>query len=285
MRFEVVSVTPDMAKEWLAENDSGNRSVSLADVFRLSADMSSGQYELTHQGIAFNKSGVLIDGQHRLRAVVKSGCTVRMVICRDVDASVHAAIDLGRKRSLGFVTGLGSKRVAVCRALAFLCGGAKHLSVSSWSKAMTITINEKYRDSLDTLMPLHKPRVMPSGLIASLVFCFPLNASAVARFGEQVRSGELLERGQAAFALRKWLLEDVSVHAAELVAMVGCFCLERELSGKPCDDIKMGTGSFKAFELILEQLLKAGHIKPHYIDVDAASSSVVSIQPVRRIKP
>ena len=61
-------------------------------------DMLNGHWDLTHQGIAFNTKGELIDGQHRLAAIVKAGVTVKLLVNFDVEDSSH--MDGGLKRSV-----------------------------------------------------------------------------------------------------------------------------------------------------------------------------------------
>lgn len=56
---------------------------------------------MTHQGIAFDENGELVDGQHRLNAIVEANIPVQM----NVTYNVHRApgevftIDMGRKRT------------------------------------------------------------------------------------------------------------------------------------------------------------------------------------------
>lgn len=39
--------------------------------------MSRGEWMVTHQGIAFSSAGVLVDGQHRLAAVIEAEHAIR----------------------------------------------------------------------------------------------------------------------------------------------------------------------------------------------------------------
>lgn len=74
---EVVEVTPAMAAAWLDRNES-NRPITWNFVMQLARDMKAGEFLCTHQGIAFDTSGRLIDGQHRLWAILESDVTVCM---------------------------------------------------------------------------------------------------------------------------------------------------------------------------------------------------------------
>lgn len=107
------TITPLMAKSMLSNNKS-NRAVSKQDVLRYSRDMKAGKWMLTHQGILVGKDGALIDGQHRLMAIVKSGVTVKMPVTYDesITTPLELPMDTGRKRSafvsLGIPTQLSS---------------------------------------------------------------------------------------------------------------------------------------------------------------------------------
>lgn len=99
MRIEIVDITPSIASAMLDKNIS-NRKLRKTAVESLATAMKSGLFQTTHQGIAFNCDGYLIDGQHRLHAIIKSGATVKMVVAYDVEAADYAAlmIDCGANR-------------------------------------------------------------------------------------------------------------------------------------------------------------------------------------------
>lgn len=108
MTSEVIKVTPEMADDWLSHNVHNNRTVREEQVARYARDMVNGKWILTHQGIAFNEKGELIDGQHRLWAVLYSGCTVEMLVWHGITEEQLAKIDTGMARTssdaIGFMT-------------------------------------------------------------------------------------------------------------------------------------------------------------------------------------
>jgi hypothetical protein len=97
MRTSIVHVTPKMAKEWLQTNRN-NRHVNNNKVAIYAADMMCGRWGLTHQGIAFDENGNLIDGQHRLLAVIKADCEVVMNVSTGVPNDAKWLLDTGLKR-------------------------------------------------------------------------------------------------------------------------------------------------------------------------------------------
>jgi len=98
MRFEEIDVTPSLAGQWLGSMIE-NRPLRAAYVKQLAADIQAGKWRVTHQAIAFDKSGMLFDGQHRLQAVILSGRTIRMLVARDADPATFNVLDTGPKRS------------------------------------------------------------------------------------------------------------------------------------------------------------------------------------------
>ncbi|MFF3864088.1 hypothetical protein [Streptomyces sp. NPDC002209] len=60
--------------------------------------MLAGEYLLTHQPVAFDALGRLIDGQHRLAAVVQSGVTVQMWVIIGADPDTFGVVDTGLAR-------------------------------------------------------------------------------------------------------------------------------------------------------------------------------------------
>lgn len=95
---EIARVTPKLAEEWLGKN-TNNRSVRDKKVATYAAAMKAGEWRLTGEGVKFDSSGRLIDGQHRLMAIIESKVIVEMFVFRDLSADVQMVIDTGAKRS------------------------------------------------------------------------------------------------------------------------------------------------------------------------------------------
>ncbi|MFD9461158.1 hypothetical protein [Streptomyces sp. NPDC060027] len=91
-------VTPHIAAAWLQLNRPENRRMSQRAVASLVSAMLAGEYLLTHQPVAFDALGRLIDGQHRLAAVVQSGVTVEMWVITGADPDTFGVVDTGLAR-------------------------------------------------------------------------------------------------------------------------------------------------------------------------------------------
>lgn len=95
----VVEITPDLAKKWLAANKD-NRHARPSHINNLAQEIKNGKWTLTHQGIAFSSEGRLIDGQHRLEAIIAAGEPVLMAVFIGLDDNMFGALDRGIRRTL-----------------------------------------------------------------------------------------------------------------------------------------------------------------------------------------
>lgn len=83
MDGKVVLVTPEIAGQWLSNNDH-NRPISTGHVAKLSRLMAAGSWVLNGEAVIFDDAMTLLDGQHRLHAVIKSGVSVKMMVVTGV---------------------------------------------------------------------------------------------------------------------------------------------------------------------------------------------------------
>jgi hypothetical protein len=118
-------VTPEMALEILESRNGVNRRKRNWWAVALAKAMRRGEWIVTHQGIAFDTDGSLLDGQHRLTAITLTNIAQTMFVFRDIDKRAFSVIDVGIKRSISDVTGLSKKSAETARLMAtILYGGA-----------------------------------------------------------------------------------------------------------------------------------------------------------------
>ena len=94
MHSTVERITPEKAKAYLDNANPLNRSVQ-GLTKKYAKTMLAGFWYLHHQGIAFDESGMLIDGHHRLRAIVESGVTIEIMVTRGCPKGSLPGIDRG----------------------------------------------------------------------------------------------------------------------------------------------------------------------------------------------
>lgn len=102
---EVVDLTPAAAREILNRN-TRNRSLRPDYVRKLAGAMERGEWTVNGEPIQISGDGILLNGQHRLNAVVESGVTVPMLIVRGLPLTTQMTMDSGTRRNLSDVLAL-----------------------------------------------------------------------------------------------------------------------------------------------------------------------------------
>lgn len=93
-----VTISPEIASLMLQHNEM-NRPMSLRKVSRISSKMKEKDWVFTHQGIAFSRAGTLLDGQHRLAALIDADQSHDFLVTYGLDQRVFNHIDTGGTRS------------------------------------------------------------------------------------------------------------------------------------------------------------------------------------------
>jgi len=96
MKINKIVITPETALK-LLENNVMNRPLSEKHVNNIAAALLRGEWILNGDAIRLSKCGKLLDGQHRLNAVVRSGVSIDTIIIDGLDVSSFHTIDVGRK--------------------------------------------------------------------------------------------------------------------------------------------------------------------------------------------
>jgi hypothetical protein len=196
---ETVLVTPEIAKQWLTLNKI-NRPISQETVKGLAWDITHGKWQLTHQGIAFNRDLDLIDGQHRLTAVVAAGRAVPMRVSYNIDGDYSAPIDTGRSRTAAHVLRLSPRVVAVCNGLALLESGRPERG----SAAKVADVYKKHQRGVDwALEALPLQRRITANIVAAHAFAFPVAPDQVAGFARQLATFQADAEDSPVVALRR----------------------------------------------------------------------------------
>ena len=98
MTARLVLMTPEIALAWLKRNDA-NRAFTRGNARALAAEMERGYWKENGESFVFDTNGVLIDGQHRLQAVLNSGYEYLVPVVTGVTAEARPTVDTGIKRT------------------------------------------------------------------------------------------------------------------------------------------------------------------------------------------
>jgi len=103
MKYAIKEIGPKEASKLLETNEK-NRSIKKVHLEYLTRQMNENKWkENTGESIKISKKGKLLDGQHRLQAVINSGKKLKFLVATDLEEEVFAVIDSGVSRSSGDV--------------------------------------------------------------------------------------------------------------------------------------------------------------------------------------
>jgi len=169
IRVTVENITPEQAKDYL-KTQQLNRNPNKLRISEYADRMQKNQWVIS-QPITFDSDGCLIDGQHRLLAIVKFGFPVTFSVMRGLPKSSASVFDIGQKRTVaqvariqGVTTLRMTERVGILNAAILgsklklrtkKAESERNLSnlIFSDSNARSpqtmIALAEKYKDGLD----------------------------------------------------------------------------------------------------------------------------------------
>lgn len=192
LQIKSVIITPKMAKELLATNHEKNRKIKPQVVQAYKRQMEKGLWRTnTGEGIKISDSEKLINGQHRLEAIIEFGKPVEMLIFYGIPEESMTCIDDGVKRSLTDAMMINGKAVAnqtaingtlTCLMTLYHCSHEeKHYSALSGARRNSISeliqfydalpqFNEVASDFFNKFKYTKIGRVIPLGIALSMYY-------------------------------------------------------------------------------------------------------------------
>jgi hypothetical protein len=207
MKTITEKITPQRATEYLAKN-SGNRGLRPSHVDYLAEQIASGHWQVSPQGIAFSDTGRLLDGQHRLAAIVQSGISVEMRVTTGCHEDTFKVLDGGLKRAIherAHLVDNAGQNALICRLITAYCRyGLRHQA------AVPISMIEeeflRYADSwlwgaaqFNVRMRLYGI----AGVLSAIAIYHSVDKNRAADFWGGYSSGEGLAGGSPVLALRR----------------------------------------------------------------------------------
>lgn len=100
VKVVVTTITPEAAQRLLREN-SHNRPLNSRRVRRLATIIREGRWRLNGDTLKVDKKSRLLDGQHRLHAVIQADRPIQTLLVTGLDPAVFDTIDQGKARTGG----------------------------------------------------------------------------------------------------------------------------------------------------------------------------------------
>lgn len=150
-----MNITPDTARYMLGKMKN-NRALRPYKVKQYAREMQLGRWKLNNDALCFDKDGALINGQHRLNAIIMSGIAVQMMVCFGLDPNAYLTMDQGGMRSvkdLWMAEGnkkAGASHAAVVNRYFSLKGG--RLALSNSTNSILSSGSKSKKDIMDFFM-------------------------------------------------------------------------------------------------------------------------------------
>lgn len=227
---EVEHITPEVAIDMLGHN-THNRRVRDSLVYKLANAMRRGEWVLNGETIKVRRDGVVIDGQHRLLAVIESGLPINTYVVRGLDDMAQQTVDIGQTRAAKDVLaleGYGNRSALLAATLRYLRmietneirssnagsvtrAGARNArfvtGVYSPQELMETLLNYPYiYDSITKADAIVRPLRGSQSQYAALHAWFStIDSPAADEFFDMVGTGLGLTATSPVYLLRKWM--------------------------------------------------------------------------------
>lgn len=216
-----VRLTPVVA-ERLLERNVHNRKLSEKVVQKYVAEINAGEWRLTPGSVALDDKGCLVDGQHRLHAVVRSQKAVPMLITFGLPAASQEKVDRQRRRSLFdalFLSGMASGRqeveIATCLTRRLVRSESGVIPTDHLVKQTLDCHLDHIRSVIALMKGANKSKrgLSQASFLAAATLYHEIDAAKCCEFLDGIRRGTMLTQDHPAMRLRRFLLGETTTTA------------------------------------------------------------------------
>lgn len=195
-------ITPAKAKRFLKSSWVTQRSINEAVVKTYVEEMKAGRWNDTPH-ISFDEDNLLVDGHHRLYAIIRSGKSVWLWVARGLSKIAVLALDTGHRRSVSFQLRVEEERYGM-KKLAHKSSRSSYLSMCNYLLAtcrVRISHSTAWRtfysvfgEEVDWAISecLSHPLLSQGTVGGALAFAYPTNPEKVKEFAAALRNASSL---------------------------------------------------------------------------------------------
>lgn len=208
-------IAPAMAK-MLLRNNTMNRPLSPTLVQYYAADMRADKWLVTGDTIKVASDGTVLDGQHRLAAIIEAGKPVDMLVAYHVSKEVMPVIDVGKSRTVSqqlAIRGVeNATKVAAVAKAAYIGvhGGLQNLNTPEHfpTKQQLHAFLVDHPEIHLIVKDLHMCKLLPTSISGALYLLFMQKSHPdTEHFFAALMRGENLTRDDPILVLRQRLIE------------------------------------------------------------------------------
>ncbi len=174
-------VTPAMAQDWLENHNHINRPIRENYVRYLIEEIYNNRWHLSHQGIALRHDGELIDGQHRLWAIMLAEKSVPVLITTYAKDDNIPPMDDGVGRNITDITHIPRPVAVIYSALLTLCKYATSDKVNRISPDDVMLLHKAFKEDAEKIVNCtrsHAQFYTSAPVKAAALYCMHFDDSA-----------------------------------------------------------------------------------------------------------
>ena len=259
IQVKIELMTVNKAKLILTRNKS-NRPLNQDNISFICHAMKQNNFMFTGESIIIGKNGDLMDGQHRLEALIITGKEQYFVVVSNVNNDAFKHIDIGKTRSAGDV--LSIQNIVNPNSYASIARFIINFNRGGFEKAASKMSNKKLKISnaeiSDFVLKRHpsltKSReygfakanvLLPGNTLSAFHYIFKqIDNDAACDFCNKFSDGKELEKNDPIFLLRQELKNDIisqrKMEPLEKMALV-CLAWNFYRANKKIDRLKFDT--------------------------------------------
>lgn len=214
----MTTITPEQASQWL-EHNTHNRKLRTHQVAAMVRDIQAGNWAWNGDSIKFADDGTLLDGQHRLHAIVESGQPIETLVINGLAKTTQATMDTGAKRTGADVLKLQGEKNYTVLAAALRSAILWDAGIRNMGGGNRVTTNgdlvdyleahPEMRNHVEAYNTLRRGLRLPASVGVTAIKIFTeIDAEDAQYFFERLASDEGHYRGEPIFEARRLLKED-----------------------------------------------------------------------------
>lgn len=206
------TITPAIAAKYLSSNAS-NRPLDTRWVSMLSNAMLRNEWAINGETLKFAQDGSLLDGQHRLHAIIRSGKPQEMMVIRSIAKSTFDTLDQGKKRTASDILALSGERnttqlAAACRYILCIQNGGNFNSFTNVQIENVLGTHPSVRHWLSRFIAHKGTRITNSTAVSVVTLGAEIHGNDAGEyFMQKLATGDNLLRNDPILMLRERLNE------------------------------------------------------------------------------
>ncbi len=216
IQAEVVTITPDLAEQFLAKN-THNRTPKASNLKKVVRSLTNGEWKLNGEAIKIAHDGTILDGQHRLLAIAHTGIPMTTLVIRGLDKETQETMDGGSPRSAADALKLRgeanfttlaavAKKICTYNEAGLRAATGTSFTITTAEILAAVDATPGIRETAKYANSVAGGTGMTASIVGLLFHIFSaIDAEDAVYFFDRFHDGEMLAKGNPIYELRRTL--------------------------------------------------------------------------------